>query len=185
MAQHQVLFCPFCRESFEGLEQCPEHELPLVGLARLRGDEAPDGEHDDDLDGPKVPGDLRPLALFELRHGRGWVALGALCQLAALSLPFGDAGQAIATYQLARAVPSLWTLSLVAITVFYVLARRRTLRALRSLRVLVPGLGAVALACLLWAYGRLGWSVTPALGSYAMVIGAVLLAVGGARLGAD
>ena len=32
-----VLFCPFCRESFEGETHCPEHELALVPFDRLEG----------------------------------------------------------------------------------------------------------------------------------------------------
>ena len=31
-----VLFCPFCEESFEGLTQCPEHELELVAFDKLK-----------------------------------------------------------------------------------------------------------------------------------------------------
>jgi hypothetical protein len=189
MAQHQVLFCPFCRESFEGQSQCPEHELTLVPLTRL-GAAVPESElpdaHDDDLDPPKLPRDLRPLALLDPREGRGWVALGALCQLAALPLPLlrVDATEPVATYELARAIPSLWTLTLVAFTVFYTLARRRTPRALRGLRVVVPALGGVALTCVLWAFGRLGFQAIPGAGSYVIVAGALLLGRFGSRLGA-
>jgi hypothetical protein len=183
MAQHQVLFCPFCRESFEGQSQCPEHELALVPLARLAEDDA----HEDDLEEPKPERDLRPLGLFDPSQARGWVALGALCQLTALPLPLLRLApdERVATYELARAIPSLWTLSLIAFTVFYALARRRTPRGLRSLRVVVPALGAVALACLLWAFGRLGFQALPAIGSYAIGLGALLLLVAGSRLGAS
>jgi hypothetical protein len=190
MAQHQVLFCPFCRESFEGQSHCPEHELALVPLARLGASSAPGAEHehadDDDLDEPEVPRDVRPLALLDPRQGRGGVALGALCQLAALGLPLlrVDASEPAATYELARAIPSLWTLLLVAFTVSYTLARRRSPRALRSLRVVVPALGAVALACLLWAHGRFGFAAQPAAGSFLIAAGALLLVACGARLGA-
>ena len=30
-----ILFCPFCRESFEGEAVCPEHDLELVPIDRL------------------------------------------------------------------------------------------------------------------------------------------------------
>jgi hypothetical protein len=190
MAQHQVLFCPFCRESFEAQTHCPEHELALVPLTRLAPVSVPDAEqeHDsaDELDERKVPRDLRPLGIFDPGLARGWVALAALCELAALPLPLLRTGEraALATYELARAVPSLWTLALIAFTVLYALARRRTPRALRSLRVLVPALGALALASLLWAFGRLGWDASPEAGSFMVVIGALGLAAGGLRLGA-
>ncbi|HEX5656550.1 MAG TPA: hypothetical protein VFX59_05115 [Polyangiales bacterium] len=151
-------------------------------LTRLDASSVPDPEQDDDLDEP-LSHDLRRLALFDPRAGRVLVALGALCQLAALPLPLVRLTEPVATYQLARAIPSLWTLSLIAFTVFYALARRRTPRAMRSLRVVVPALGAVALACLLWAFGRLGFAAVPALGSYLVLAGALLLVGFGARLG--
>jgi hypothetical protein len=182
MAQHQVLFCPFCRESFEGQSHCPEHELPLVPVTRLDASSVSDPEHEDDSDGP--PRDLRPLAMFDPRQGRAGVALGALCQLAAFPLPLLRMDEPVATYELARAIPSLWTLSLIAFTVFYSLARRRTPRAMRSLRVVLPALGAMALACLLWAFGRLGFDALPAAGSYVITAGALMLAGFGSRLGA-
>lgn len=187
MAQHQVLFCPFCKESFEQLQRCPEHELTLVPLTRLAASNVPEPELDDDHNGPQLPRDLRPLALFDPRVGRGGVALGALCLWLALPLPLlrVAASEPVATYQLTRAIPSLWTLSLIAFTVFYMLARRRTPRALRSLRVVVPSLGAVALACLLWAFGRLGFQALPAVGSYVVVAGALMLGAFGARLGVE
>ena len=30
-----ILFCPFCRDGFEGVEECPEHELTLLPIDRL------------------------------------------------------------------------------------------------------------------------------------------------------
>jgi fumarate reductase subunit D len=182
MAQHQVLFCPFCRESFEGQNTCPEHELALVPLTRLEASATPDPEHDDDPDGP--PPELRALGLFDPRQGRGGVALGALCQLAAFPLPLARMDKPVATYELAHAIPSLWTLSLIAFTVFYALARRRTPHGMRSLRVVVPAMGAVALACLLWAFGRLNFQAPPAAGAYLILAGALMLGAFGTRLGA-
>ena len=37
-----LLFCPFCRECFEGEAQCPEHELALVRFEDLPREEDPD-----------------------------------------------------------------------------------------------------------------------------------------------
>ena len=188
MAEHQVLFCPFCRESFEGRDSCPDHELTLVSFDRLRPQEGPH-EPDDELEGsaPEAPVDDRPLALFDPRYGRGSVALGGLLALLALvlsplQLPDGHAAR---TYQLARAIPSLWTLLLVAFTVGFALSRRRTPRALRSLRVLIPLLALVSPATLVWAFVRLGGTGGHAIGGavYAVALSSVLLTIGGLRLG--
>jgi hypothetical protein len=188
MAEHQVLFCPFCRESFEGRDSCPDHELTLVSFDRLRPQEGPH-EPDDELDGsaPEVPVDDRPLAWFDPRYGRGSVALGALLDLLALvlaplELPSGHTAR---TYQLARAIPSLWTLLLVVFTVGFALSRRRTPRALRSLRVLIPLLALVSPATLAWAFVRLGGTGGHSLGGavYAVGLSSVLLTIGGLRLG--
>lgn len=188
MAEHQVLFCPFCRESFEGRGSCPDHELTLVSFDQLRPDESAH-EPDDELDEAKVklPVDDRPLSLFEPRYGRGVVALGALFDLLALVLrPLELPGhQLVRTYQLARAVPSLWTLLLVAFTVLFALSRRRTPRALRSLRVLMPLLALVSPATLVWAFIRLGGTNGHPLGGavYAVAVSSLLLLYGGLGLG--
>jgi hypothetical protein len=188
MAEHQVLFCPFCRESFEGRGSCPDHELTLVSFDQLPPDES-SPEPDDELDEARsrLPVDDRPLAALDPRHGRGLVALGALFDLLALCLrplrlPGVDPPR---TYQLAHAIPSLWTLLLVAFTVFFVLSRRRTPRALRSLRVLVPLLALVSPTTLVWAFVRLGGTNGHPLGGavYAVAVSSLLLLVGGLRLG--
>ena len=188
MAEHQVLFCPLCRESFEGRGSCPDHELTLVSFDQLRPEESAD-EPEDELDEarPSIPLDDRPLALLDPRAGRGLVALGALFDLLALVLrPLRLPGaEPVRTYQLARAIPSLWTLMLVAITVFFLLARRRSPRALRSLRVLMPLLALVSPATLGWAFTRLGGTNGHPLGGavYAVAVSSLLLVLGGLSLG--
>src|ERR1700712_3306397 len=95
MAEHQVLFCPFCRESFEAAPDaslCPEHELPLVSFDQLAvNSEQTDSEDADDaaeLDGhsPGLSPEDRPLAAYDPGLGRGVVGLGALLNAAALGL---------------------------------------------------------------------------------------------------
>jgi len=188
MAEHQVLFCPFCRESFEGRSTCPDHELTLVSFDRLRPEERPhEPDEEPDPRAPERPVDERPLALLDPRYGRGTVALGGLLALVALGLrPLELPGfDLVRTYQLARAIPSLWTLLLVAFTVAFVLSRRRTPRALRSLRVLVPLLALVSPASLAWALVRLGGTGGHPLGAavYAVALSSLLLVAGGLRLG--
>lgn len=188
MAEHQVLFCPFCRESFEGSRTCPEHDLKLVPFSKLAPDPAESralSQVDDD----------RPLAPFEPRFGRAYVALGALANLLALPLALIrlPGGKSYSTLFVAAARPALWTLGLVTFTLFFVLQRRRSPRALRGMRVLVPALACVAPATVLWELHRLrggaaAWltrgepfELGPAL--YVVLAAAALTALGGARLG--
>lgn len=192
MAEHQVLFCPFCRESFEGCARCPAHELPLVPFAALSPTrDGEDGEADDDdldddeRDARLAPAD-RPLALFDLGHGRGLVALAALLDALALVLPLVslEVGRSLRTYELARALPALWSLGLVSFTLLFALVRRRSPRALASLRVLVPLLALISVALVGWLFHKLdevalGWG--PA--GYVIVLAALLMAIGGVRLG--
>ncbi|MDB4976177.1 MAG: Phosphate transport system permease protein PstA [Myxococcaceae bacterium] len=194
MAQHQVLFCPFCHESFEHQRHCPEHELELVPFDRLASHSALMEPELDELDEPlagAVPAADRPLSVFELRHGRGAVALGALLNLLALGLPLiklGGAPSPGSVYRLAHLMPSLWTLLLVSFTVLFVLARRRTPRRLRSLRVLVPWLALLSPVTLAWGIARfIGVSgmvdVGPGSAVYVVAGASLLLLVGGLRLG--
>jgi hypothetical protein len=193
MAEHQVLFCPFCRESFERQSHCPEHELSLVRFDELTANPLliePELEPDEVIAHKLVAPDDRLIALLDPRWGRGPVAAGALLLLVSLGLsPFALPGFDMATIaQLARTLPSLWTPLLVAFTVLFSLARRRTRRRLRSLRVLVPLLALLSPLTLAWAIYRLGSfreSTTVQVGSAAYVLGvaSVLLLVGGLRLG--
>ena len=186
MAEHQVLFCPFCCESFEHQTRCPEHELSLVSFDQLRINSAliDDEPEADELAARALPSDDRPLALLDPRHGRGWVGLGALLNAAALALPLGQGHGAagVAAYRLARAMPSLGTLVLVSFTVLYALGRRRTLRRLRGLRVLVPLLALLSPLSLGWASLRLG-AAAPGAAVYAVALASLLLVVGGLGLG--
>jgi hypothetical protein len=193
MAEHQVLFCPFCRESFEGTNLCPEHELALVSFDQLAPEAVPDDDEEAPLDDasradPRPP-DERPLAAFDPRFGRGLVALGGLLNLLALALPLITVPgfETAKTHQIARAVPSLWTLLLVSFTVLFVLARRRTPRRLRGLRLLIPLLSGVSPLTLAWAIVRLsdGGTTAVRLGPAVYAVGAasLLLLLGGLRLG--
>ena len=190
MAEHQVLFCPFCRESFEGCTRCPAHELPLVGFDALTPDEHDadplDADPLDVDDARRLPPGDRPLALLDPQRGRGLVALAALLDALALALPVVslEPGRSLRTYELARALPALWSLALVSFTLLFVLVRRRTPRALASLRVLVPLLALVTLGVVGWLRLKLGeaalaWGPATAL----VTIAAVPMMIAGVRLG--
>jgi hypothetical protein len=62
-----ILFCPFCRDGFEGRLECPEHELSLVTIDRLPR---------------KAKRTLESVTFFgDPRLGRGTVLLGAAVAL--------------------------------------------------------------------------------------------------------
>ena len=183
MGQDQVLFCPFCRECFEGETKCPEHDLALVPLVRLGPDPLAPVE--------KV-GDAEPLPLYAPGYGRAWVALAAVFNVIATALPLTWGGRPL--FVLAAKRPSLWTPSLVAFTLLFVLARRRSPRALRGMRVLVPALGLISLASQLVAIARatpVGQSLSEPIFSallgpsvWAVLAGAAWTGLAGIKLGA-
>ena len=123
-----VRFCPFCRESFEDSDTCPEHGLVLVEFLELPR------ELDED------PGDSwLPLALT---HQRGWVLLGAVLTLLAFNLPMaslsGQVEGANSMWDMANErEKTLWFLPMVALAQLATLYRRRTPDQLRSVRLVV------------------------------------------------
>ena len=72
----RILFCPFCRECYEGERVCPVHELDLVEFQDL-----PRQAHETDL-----PAWDEPVLPWDIRFGRGALALGALLLLVAFFL---------------------------------------------------------------------------------------------------
>jgi len=190
MAEHQVLFCPFCRESFEGARVCPDHDLPLVPFHKLPPDPTA-------AEAPQV-GDDTQLDTFDPRFGRAYVAGGALLNACAFAAEFVrfPGGHGLSTLLLASSMPALWTLVLVSVTLLLVLRRARTLRMLRALRVLVPALALVAPATLAWELfrirsGAVQWmahvrsaQATPGAALYITLVASLLIGYGGVRLGA-
>jgi hypothetical protein len=189
MAEHQVLFCPFCRECFEGVQVCPDHDLALVPFHKLPPDPA-------SAERQELTDDT-PLEALELRFGRGFVAAGALLNGAALGLEFVrfPGGRGLSTLTLASTIPALWTVGLVSFTLLFVLRRAKTLRALRALRVLVPALACISPLTLIWELVRIRsgtvlWmahvrstQATPGAALYISLLGSALIVYGGMRLG--
>src|SRR5690348_17144314 len=109
MTEHQVLFCPFCRESFEGATRCPEHDLALVGFEKL----GPDPFDPENM--PEVI-DETPLSTFDPVFGRGYVAAGAILNALAFPCDLVRAqphAPGVSMRELCTSIPSLWTLALV------------------------------------------------------------------------
>jgi hypothetical protein len=168
---------------------CPDHDLPLVPFDKLSPDAA-SGEHSETTEDT-------PLELMDGRFGRGYVALGALLNGAAMGSEFVSfpGGRALTTLALASSLPALWTLVLVSFTLLFVLRRARTLRALRALRVLVPALACVGPLTLIWELVRIRsgaalWvaqvrssQASPGAALYLALAASLLIGYGGARLG--
>lgn len=149
-----VLFCPFCGESFEGEARCPEHDLPLVDMAelgRLRAAQGPDED--------------QPLAPYDMRFGRGPLLAATIVLVAAFFLPFLELrldGRIVQVSALEQAAGSrainLWIVPLVGLGWFLLAFRRRTLRTLRGGRLAAVATGLLGLSSL----GYTLWTVTRA-----------------------
>lgn len=184
-----VLFCPFCRESFEGEKLCPEHELSLVPW--------------NDLPKPPRPDDEQ-LAWWSPAFGRGLLAAGAFGTLVAFAtLPlattsvgavhFGGSLLKLALF----GSPKLWLVPTGALTLLAMLGRRLTPVSLRRARVaalvaaLVPPAGALwalegareAIAALSGARDLGGSELRIGLGVYALIACAVVSCIAALRLG--
>ena len=181
-----VRFCPFCRESFEDADSCPEHGLRLVEFMELPRE----------LD--EEPGDAwLPL---KFTHQRGWLFLGAALTLVAFGLPMATlSGQVDAQdsmWDMANArTKTLWLVPMIALGQLATLYRRRTPDELRSVRLvavlfaLVPS-GVVAFtmrgiteATELMSARMGGVEVTFGPGAWLVFVAALPALWGGARLG--
>jgi hypothetical protein len=184
----QVLFCPFCRESFEGVRRCPDHELDLVPWHALPMTPTPVDE-------------ATRLAPYSLQLGRGWLLAGALITLVAFVLPMltlsGDPPLHANMLRFASLrAGKLWMVPLSSIAVVMLVLRRRTPRAMRGARLAVAVLALMPLMSLAITL-RGVWSATAALsartgdameltvewGSYTLLLGTLLMLRGAWSLG--
>lgn len=187
-----LLFCPFCRECFEGEKECPEHELALVPFERLPKEDDPDA----------VPAHDAPVPLFDARFGRGWVLAGIVILVAGFAMPLMEIATATQSTVFSgfsaavRRAPNLWMLPFVAAMFAWVLVRRRTPIAMRGARLA----GVVFAIAPLFALGytlikvtqgaaehvaRTGQAmdVNVEYGVVVVAVGALSLLIGSARLG--
>jgi hypothetical protein len=186
--EDRLLFCPFCRECYEGRTQCPEHELTLVEFQAL-----PRQEHEQQVrwDDPLTP--------WDLRFGRLEMVLGIIASLVGFfALPFVVGSfddQPIAWTALevaARPAKNLWTVPAVAVFFLAMLVRRRTPLQMRSARlagVLAALMPLVSLGYSLWNVERgvearhgavaLEWGS----GAWVMGIAALAFLMGSVRFG--
>ena len=174
-----ILFCPFCRDGFEGRTECPEHELTLVAIDRL----------------PRRP--ERPLERVSFvgdpRLGRGTVLFGATLVVLGFVVPFVSARGVIAS-ALEVAIDgagNLWLTPGAAVAMLWILWRRRSRQAMRAARAAVFGLalgGACPLIYTTLRIGRVAGAYAAQAewhsGLWLMVAGLLLAAFGSRWLGA-
>jgi hypothetical protein len=173
-----LAFCPFCRDGFEGLAECPEHELTLVPIDRLPR--------------PGERGVSEVTFFADPRLGRGGVLLGAALVLVGFLMPFVRA-RGIAASALEVAIEgayNLWLIPGAACGVLAVLWARRTATAMRAARLAAVGLALAGALPLVYTVRRIelvaGWSGTEVhwlSGLGVMLAGLVFTALLGVRLG--
>lgn len=136
-----TLFCPFCRESFDGERVCPAHALELVPLHRLGSGLPREGFFD--------AGVARPLAL-----------VGALCTTWAMAAPLVVwASHDASAFRVAlEMAPQLWaavTASWLQCALILRATERQRLRSLWPALVGLPLVAALFMAHALWRLLRL------------------------------
>lgn len=170
------LFCPFCRECFEGERECPEHELALVPFDRLPRDRTAE----------RPPGDDEALAVWEPGYGRGLVFAAALAMAIGFLVPLvhghqGGESVSESAYEMAvLKAPNLWVIPSVAVGLAWVLLRRRTPRSLRSLRVAVPLMALLALTAVVYTLFRVHRTVAASGAPMQIELGAGVFLIAGA-----
>ena len=199
----RILFCPFCRECFEGPfeggsvagggPRCPEHDLALVAFDALP-------RNAEDI-ASETPRDDQEMSTFDGRFGRGIVVAGALTFVISFALTFVDIGFAgdmhgFSGFEAASGrAPNLWTVPFVGVLLIAILSRRRSLAKMRSARLSVMLLGLAPLFAIGYSYFRVlegaaaGFSraaemnVSPGVGVWVTAIGTALVVYGSRRLG--
>ncbi|MDQ3036315.1 MAG: hypothetical protein M3Y87_28200 [Myxococcota bacterium] len=128
-----LLFCPFCRECFEGEKECPEHELALVPFDAL--------PRDPEVDAGDLPAHDQAVSLLDPRFGRGLVMAGVVVSAVGFLMPVlaieTDSRMRLFTgFEAASTnAPNLWTVPFVAAMFVWVLMRRRTPIAMLGARL--------------------------------------------------
>lgn len=179
-------FCPFCRESFDDAELCPDHGLPLVPFEELPGMAR------------RTPGEGEAVAPYDPRFGRGVVFVGVALAVVAMALPFvARDGVEVSLLGLATTrATNLWTVPCVTAAQLAIVLRRRTLESMRAARAVLPALSLLSLASVGYTLHRVhagaeqlvatygvGVQLEVGVGAWLVVIGSLVIAVGGVVLG--
>ncbi len=176
-ADPPVLFCPYCRDGFEALSECPEHELTLVPIDRL----------------PRVPRSQSGVAFFlDPRLGRGPILLGGLLVLVGFFVPFvgTETLEASALEVAVDGAHNLWLVPGAAVSMLGVLWFRRGRLSMHAARLAVLGLALAGSLPLFYTARRIAVTASATqteidwrFGGPLILIGLALGAVGSVRLG--
>lgn len=185
-----VLFCPFCRECFEGEETCPEHELVLVPFVEL-----PEAKRRAQV------GEGERVGSWDLGYGRGYVFLGSALMFIGFLGSFvrsnlGGGAQATGLELASTVAVNLWVVPCVATSLVAILMRRRTLGEMRGARVALPLVAMTAGASLVLTFykvhtaaamiaERVGEEIVIDVlwGVWVVALGVLVAIYGGARAG--
>jgi hypothetical protein len=172
-----ILFCPFCGESFEGRLECPEHELELVPIDRL----------------PRVDRCNNGVSYFaDPRLGRGPILFGAALTVVGFLLPLvrTSSTEASALEVAIDGAHNLWLAPGAAIGMLAVLWFRRDRESMWSARLAVLGLaiaGALPISYTTYRIARMAdasqTEVEWLAGAAVMSLGLVVAALGSFRFG--
>lgn len=184
----RVLFCPFCRECYEGEEVCPEHELELVPFQEL-----PRQAHERAVRWDEA------VALWDHRFGRLELALGTCAALLGFfALPFVSGsydGEPIAwtAFEIATSrAPNLWTVPFAAALFVVFLYRRRSPLQMRGARLAAIVLSLMPAISVGYSLSNIARAVNaahgaialgPAAGAWLGAGSSLLLLVGSIRFG--
>ena len=174
----RILFCPFCRDAFEGCAECPEHELTLVAIDQL----------------PRTPESALDSVTFfvDPRLGRGLVLLGATLILLGFVAPFVSArGVSASALEVAiDGAGNLWLIPGAALALLWILWRRRSRDTMRAARFAVLGLALGGALPLIYTTRRIGLvadaytaDVEWLWGLWLMVAGLLVAALGSRSIG--
>jgi hypothetical protein len=189
-----LLFCPFCRECFEGETECPEHELALVPFEKL--------PRDPEVDAGDLPAHDQAVSLLDPRFGRGFVMGGIVLSAVGFLMPVlslvGDGQSRVwSGFEAASSrAPNLWTVPFVAAMFVWVLARRRTPIAMMGARLAGMVFAIAPLLSLAYTVLKVrqgaaqladrthrAMEVGVEYGVVVIALGAVLMLIGSVRLG--
>ncbi len=146
-ASDAVLFCPFCRESFEDESECPQHGIPLVPFQQL-----------DSFKERSMPSADEIIDLSDPRFGRGLLALASVAMLIGFFLPWLNILQqerSATGMVLTQRALNLWLVPIISFTWLSILLRRRTLRTLAGSRVAVAALALIAAGSMIYSAIRI------------------------------
>lgn len=176
-ARPPVLFCPYCRDGFEAVSECPEHELTLVPIDRL----------------PRASQSQSGVAFFvDPRLGRGPILLGGLLVLVGFLLPFvrTETLEASALEIAIDGAHNLWLVPVAAVSMLAVLWSRRERLSMHAARFAVLGLAVAGSLPLLYSARRIAIMASATqteidwrFGGLLMLMGLALGAIGSVRLG--